>query len=95
MAKRRRFSAEFKARVVRDVMREADTLSAVSKRHGVHPSLVRDWRKQAEASMVDGFRGNGAAKSEDGDAAKALHEAHAKIGELTLEKDFFCRALRR
>ena len=37
--------------------------------------------------MVDGFR-QGKAKGGD-DASEALKEAHAKIGELTLEKDFF------
>lgn len=88
MAKRRRFSAEFKARVVRDAMREGETLSAVAGRHGVHANLVREWRKQADASMLDGFR-NGTRKGAEGDAAKALKDAHAKIGELTLERDFF------
>ena len=94
MAKRRRHTAEFKARVVKDVMREVDTLSAVAARHGVHPNQVRDWRKQAEASMVDGFR-HGASQRRDDQASQALKDAHAKIGELTLEKDFFCRALGR
>lgn len=46
MAKRRRNTAEFKARVVKDVMREVDTLGAVAARHGVHSSQVRDWRRQ-------------------------------------------------
>ena len=94
MAKRRKFSAEFKARVAKDAMREGETLSVVAARHGVHPSMVRDWRKQAEAGMVAAFR-NGAPKSGEGDDAKALRDAHAKIGELTLERDFFCRVLGR
>ena len=37
--------------------------------------------------MVDGFR-QGKPKGRD-DASETLKEAHAKIGELTLEKDFF------
>ena len=94
MAKRRKFSAEFKARVVKDAMREGETLNAVAARHGVHPSMVRDWRKQGEAGLLDAFR-NGAPKSGEGEAEKALRAAHAKIGELTLERDFFCRVLGR
>ena len=73
-------------------MREADTLSGVANRHGVQPNLVRDWRKQAKEIMVAGFR-NGTPKSADGKTVKALHEVHAKMGELTLEKCLFvvCR----
>ena len=74
-------------------MREADTLNAVAAKHGVHPSQLREWRRQAEASMIAGFR-DGRRKAE-ADQSAALKEAHAKIGQLTLEKDFFCRALGR
>ena len=49
---RKRFTAEFKARVVRDAMREANTLNAVAAKHGVHPSQLREWRKQASISRA-------------------------------------------
>ena len=47
MAQRRRHMAEFKAGVVKDVMREVDTLSAVAARRGVHPSQVRERERLA------------------------------------------------
>ena len=40
-----RYTADFKARVARDAMREVNTLSAVAARHGIHPNQVRDWRR--------------------------------------------------
>ena len=86
---RRSFSREFKARVARDAMRDVDTVSAVAARHGVNPSLVRDWRRQAEAHLKEAF---GRPERAEADAAATIKDLHAKIGELTMERDFFCRA---
>ena len=80
--KRRTFSADFKARVARDAMREADTLKAVAARHGVHPSQVKQWRERFEAAVRDGAK-------READQAATIKELHAKIGELTMERDFF------
>ena len=66
-----------------------DTVSVVAARHGVNPGLVRDWRRQAEAHLKDAF---GRSPREEADAAAAIKDLHAKIGELTMERDFFCRA---
>ena len=48
---RRTFAREFKSRVARDAMRDMETVNAVAARHGVDPSLVRDWRRQAGRSL--------------------------------------------
>lgn len=84
--KRRRFSAEFKTRVVKKAMREDDTLQALAARHGVHPNQIRDWRRQAEANMAEGFRNGAKRQAGQEEMVKALR---AKIGELTMERDFF------
>ena len=88
---RRTFSAVFKARVARDAMREADTLKDVAVRHGVHPSQAKEWRRLFEEGGRNAFR-NGAAKR-DADQAATIKDLHAKIGELTMERDFFSRSL--
>ena len=84
---RRSFSADFKVRVARDAMREVDTLKAVAIRHGVHPSQVKEWRRQFEEGGRSAFL-NGAAKR-DASQAATVKDLHAKIGELTTEGDFF------
>ena len=90
----RSFSADFKARVARDAMRETDALKAVAARHGVHPSQVKEWRSRFEEGGRAAFHGG--AKRE-ADQAAAIKDLHAKIGELTMERDFFksFRALSR
>lgn len=89
---RRSFNADFKARVARDAMREADTLSAVASRHGIHPSQVKEWRRQFEEGGRNAFQ-PGAKRAESNEAE--ITKLHAKIGELTMDRDFFQRALGR
>ena len=84
--KRRTFSADFKTRVAGDAMREADTLKVVAARHGVHPSQVKQWRERFEAAGREGFRDSA---KQEADQAATIKELHAKIGELTMERDFF------
>ena len=44
---RNTYSPEFKAKVVREVLREDKTLSQVAAAHGLHPNLVSQWRDHA------------------------------------------------
>ena len=88
----RSFSADFKARVARDALRETDTLKAVAARHGIHPSQVKEWRSRFKEGGKAAFR-DGARQAAD--QAATIKELHAKIGELTMERDFFSRALGR
>ena len=84
--RRRRFTAEFKKRVALEALRGADTVQAIAARHEVHPNQVGAWKRRAVEGVGAAFAGG--AKGAPSDDAR-LKEAHAKIGELTLERDFF------
>ena len=57
MAKRRNFSAAFKAKVALEALRSDATLSELAARHKVHPNLITNWKRQAAEGMVDAFFG--------------------------------------
>ncbi len=93
MTARRRFTAEFKARVALAALRGDKTIQEIAARHKVHPNQVSTWKRQA----VDGL---GAVFSNGPDKARMdhddeVHDLHAKIGQLTVERDFLVRGLKR
>jgi len=68
---RNTYSPEFKAKVVREVLREARTLSQVAAAHGLHHNLVAQWRDQALAGMASLFSQS---KERDWAEKEAAHE---------------------
>ena len=93
MTKRRRFTADFKARVALDALRGDKTTQEIATRHKVHPNQVSAWKRQA----IDGLGGifsNGTEHAGQ-DRESEVRDLHAKIGELTVERDFLARGLRR
>ena len=93
MAKRRKYSAELKAKVALEALRGEQTLAELSARYNVHPNLIANWKKRARESLVDVFNGGG--QQRDAQHEAMIKELHAKIGELTVEKDFLSKAFGR
>lgn len=93
MVSRRKFSSEFKARVALEALREELTLSELAKKYNIHPNQISTWKKQA----IEGLSATFSGKSEDrsSDRETEIKDLHAKIGELTVERDFLARASRR
>ena len=86
---RKKHSAEFKAKVAMAAMREEGTVSELAAKYDVHPNLISAWKKQAADGMSHLFaRGREKVKVEDDHEAEVA-QLHQKIGELTIERDFF------
>jgi len=93
MTTRRRFTAEFKARVALAALRGDRTIQEIATRHKVHPNQVSSWKRQAVEGLGAVFsNGPGKARMDHDDEVRDLH---AKIGELTVVSDFLARGLKR
>ena len=93
MTTRRRFTADFKARVALDALRGDKTIQEIAARHKVHPNQVSAWKRQALDGLGAVFS-NGSERSRS-DRETEVRELHAKIGELTVVNDFLARGLKR
>ncbi len=93
MTKRRRFTAEFKAKVALEALRGDKTIQEIAVKHKVHPNQVSGWKRQAVDGLGEVFS-NGADRTR-GDYEAEVHDLHAKIGQLTVERDFLAKGLKR
>jgi transposase-like protein len=89
---RRNHSPKFKARIALEALRGDETPAQLASRHGVHANQIGLWRKQLLEHAADVFT-HGNPDAEDG--ARRIRDLQAKVGELTMERDFLADALGR
>jgi len=90
--KRRNHSPGFKAKVALAAMRGDRTLVELAQQYEVHPNQIQDWKKRLLSDAEQLFE-NGIARGKDPE--KEIKELHAKIGQLTMERDFLSEKLGR
>ncbi len=89
---RRNHSPAFKARVALEALKGEKTVAEIAKQYEVHPNQVTSWKKEMLDGVATVFGGDPGESAVD---QEKLRELHAKIGELTVERDFLAHALGR
>ena len=90
--KRTRYSAEFKAKVALEALRGELTTAQMAAKHGIHQTMVGEWKRQAVEGMAGVFSGKSAAQESAKASEAEVEKLHAKIGQLVVERDFLARA---
>ena len=98
--KRKRCSAEFKARAALDALRGELTTAQLATRHGMHQTRVSEWKTQAMEGMAAVFsaqcgalaRGKEAAQDVARSSEAGVEKLHAKTGQRVVERDFWAKA---
>jgi transposase len=87
---RRKIDAALKAKIALEALREQSTATDLAQRYQVHVNQIYAWKKQLQDQAVRAFD---AGAGRDGEAAHELEveKLHAKIGQLTVERDFLAR----
>ena len=90
--KRRNHSPAYKAKVAVAAIKGDRTLAELSEQFDVHPNQIQDWRKRL-LDNADSVFGKGQQQREETD--EKVKDLHAKIGQLTMERDFLEHGLER
>ena len=88
MAERRNFSAEFKAKVVLEILREEETLGQIATKHQIHPTVLQKWKKTALEGLPDLFADP--RKKSSGELAKdsMINDLYKQVGLLSMQLEW-------
>jgi transposase len=86
---RRNHTAAFKAKVALAAVKGEKTLSELAQQFDVHANQITQWKSQ----LLEGAEGVFGEAKEQESAKVDVTRLHAKIGELSLERDFLESAL--
>lgn len=86
--KRRKFSAEFKARVALDAARGVRTINEIAAESELHPVQVSQWKKELLEGASSVFESGSDARRTEQNVEKERAGLERKIGQLTIEVDW-------
>jgi transposase-like protein len=89
MSKRRKFSSEFKHRVVIEALKERLTLSELGQKYDLHPNVITTWKREFLEKSKDVFEKPG--KKRDHQIKE--DELYKEIGKLKVENEFLKKNL--
>ena len=80
---RKRYSAEFKARVALEALKGYKTVNALASTYGVHPTQITHGKQQLEKAVPPIFSARREQGAQDHDALPA--QLYQQIGQLQVE----------
>jgi len=90
-AKRRKFTAAFKAQVAIEALKERESLADLTKRFDVHPTMISKWKQEFLERSAEIFETQPPEVNFEAEREKLF----AKIGQLEMERDWLKKISKR
>ena len=88
---KRQFTAEYKTKIVQELLREEQNLSEIASKNDISPNQLRNWKREFLENAAKAFSGSKQereAKYRDKVTEEEKQELMAKVGQLTIENDW-------
>ena len=90
---RRKFSADFKAKVVIEALKERNTIEEVAHKYELHPNQITTWKKAFLANASAAFASGSDLSDEKKQQEEELEKLYAQIGHQKVQIDFLKKRL--
>ena len=90
---KRKFNADFKAKVVIEALKERTTIEDLARKYELHPNQISTWKKDFldKASAV--FQGSDSKQQDQQEQDGIVEKLYAQIGQLKVENDWLKKKL--
>jgi transposase len=88
---RRKFSKDFKAKVVLEALKEHQTIESLAKKHELQPKQISVWKGIALSNLSLVFSKENSNEKEKQEVD--VEKLYAQIGQLKVENDFLKKKL--
>lgn len=88
---KKKYTPEYKARLVIEALREEKTVSEIAAREGINKNLLQNWRNEFIENSAKVFSGSRTEKEAKKQTVKQQEEKEAlekKVGQLIIENDW-------
>jgi putative transposase len=86
MTQKKQYSAEFKAKVALEALKQKYTINQLSTQFSVHPNQIMNWKKQLTTALPGIFSNGKAVDAKSDEELKA--RLYQEIGQLKMELDW-------
>ena len=83
---RKNYTADFKTKVVLEVIKGQRTMNEIAEHYSVHPNQIMRWKNQALAHMPTAFSGGTTQQKREDELLK--DELYRQIGQLKVELEW-------
>ena len=90
---RRKFSADFKAKVVIEALKERSTIEELARKYELHPNQITIWKKQFLDHSAAVFEDSETKKETGQEHEAVLEKLYAQIGQQKVEIDWLKKKL--
>jgi len=88
-AKRKRHSAQFKAKIGLEALKGRKTVQQIAKENQIHPTQVSQWKQEIGKRLPGVFESPSQGSEKDWE--KEREHLHAKIGQQSVEIDWLAK----
>lgn len=93
---KRKFTSEYKVKLVMEVLKEEGTVSEIAAEHQVNPNQLANWRREfleRVPTIFDKTKQERERRKEEENAENEKAQMLKMIGQLTIERDFLKAAV--
>jgi transposase len=88
---RRKFTLEFKTKIVLEALKERNTIEELSRKYELHPNQINIWKREFLNNATAAFGGEKEASKKE--AETDIEKLYAQIGQMKVENDWLKKKL--